>query len=81
MDEAPKIEAVQRAIEASGGKQEILAERMGCAQQTVSKLLLGEITMTADWALRLHSATGIPAGEFYPPLAAIAVPAVAGAPA
>jgi plasmid maintenance system antidote protein VapI len=79
MDEAPKVEAVQRAIDASGGKQEILAERLGCAQQTVSKLLRGEIQMTADWALRLASATGIPAPTFYPALGAIVQPERASA--
>lgn len=71
MDDAHKVEAVQAAINAVGGKQEILAERLSCAQQTVSKLLRGEIAMTADWALRLHRATGIPPAEFYPALAAI----------
>lgn len=79
MDEAPKIEAVQSAIDAVGGKQEILAERLGCAQQTVSKLLRGEIPMTADWALRLDAASGIPAPTFYPALAAMTAPAPAGA--
>lgn len=81
MPDAPKIEAVQDAITAAGGKQEILAERLGCAQQTVSKLLRGEIPMTADWALRLQSASGIPAATFYPPLATVAAPQPAGAPA
>lgn len=68
MDTPSKVEAVTRAIDAAGGKQEILAERLGCAQQTVSKLLRGEITMTADWALRLASASGIAPASFYPPL-------------
>lgn len=72
MDECTKVEAVQRAIDAAGGKQEILADRLGCAQQTVSKLLRGEIPMTADWALRLHAATSIPAQTFYPALAGLA---------
>jgi plasmid maintenance system antidote protein VapI len=76
MDESPKVEAVQRAIDAAGGKQEILADRLGCAQQTVSKLLRGEIAMTADWALRLAEASGIPAPTFYPPLGTIAQQAV-----
>lgn len=71
MDEFSKVEAVQLAIDATG-KQEILAERLGCAQQTVSKLLRGEIPMTADWALRLATASGIAAATFYPPLAALA---------
>ncbi len=72
MDTTIKVEAVQRAISAVGGKQEILAERIGCAQQTVSKLLRGEIPMTADWALRLHAVSGISPASFYPPLAAFA---------
>lgn len=72
MSDAPKIETVQLAIDAAGGKQEILAERLGCAQQTVSKLLRGEIQMTADWALRLSAASGIAPATFYPPLGALA---------
>ena len=71
MGEIRKIEVVQRAIDAVGGRQEILAEKLGCAQQTVSKLLNDEIPMTADWALRLHAASGISAVVFYPPLAAL----------
>lgn len=61
--------AIDAAIAAVGGKQSFLAEKLGCAQQTVSKLRSGEIPMTADWALRLHEASGVPAPEFCPALA------------
>lgn len=71
--------AIDAAIEASGGKQAFLAEKLGCAQQTVSKLRSGEIPMTADWALRLAGASGVPAPTFCPALAAVAEPSGATA--
>lgn len=78
MTEPDPREAIESAIDAAiaavGGKQADLAEKLACAQQTVSKLRSGEIPMTADWALRLHGATGIPAPAFCPALAAIAQP-------
>lgn len=48
---------VKAAIDFCGGKQALLAERLGCAQQTVSKLLLGEIEIDPTWAVRLSRAT------------------------
>lgn len=60
---------LESAIAAAGGKQADLARALECAQQTVSKLVTGEIRMTADWALRIERATGIDAGRLYPPLA------------
>lgn len=48
---------VSAAINACGGKQSLLAERLGCAQQTVSKLLLCEIEIDPTWAVRLDKAT------------------------
>jgi DNA-binding transcriptional regulator YdaS (Cro superfamily) len=48
---------VRTAIELCDGKQSILAERLGCAQQTVSKLLRGEIQIDATWAVRISKAT------------------------
>lgn len=48
---------VKAAIDHCGGKQALLAERLGCAQQTVSKLLLGEIEVDPTWAVRLQAAT------------------------
>lgn len=70
--EAQKI-LIEKAVEAAGGKQALLAERLGCAQQTVSKLLTGEIRVTADWALRIDRATTgrVPATAWFPELAAI----------
>jgi DNA-binding transcriptional regulator YdaS (Cro superfamily) len=63
-------ELIDRAIKSSGGKQSDLADRMRCAQQTVSKLRSGEIPMTAEWAARIARATnGEPSfAEFYPEL-------------
>lgn len=62
-------DALADAIKAAGGKQADLAMRLGCAQQTVSKLITGEIQMTADWALRIERAAGVDAGRLYPLLA------------
>jgi DNA-binding transcriptional regulator YdaS (Cro superfamily) len=75
MDEQPSARLpIERAIVAAGGKQSDLAARMGCAQQTVSKLLSGEIAMTADWALRISAATdfAVPPADLYPPLTVVA---------
>jgi len=66
--------AIDDAIAAAGGKQSLLAEKLGCRQQTVSKLRSGEIPMTADWALKISAAVGgaVTAGRFVPALAQIA---------
>jgi DNA-binding transcriptional regulator YdaS (Cro superfamily) len=63
---------VKAAIDICGGKQSLLAERLGCAQQTVSKLLLGEIEIDPTWAVRIAAATNgqVPALQSCPALAA-----------
>ena len=48
---------IEKAIAAGGGSQAELARRAGCAQQHVSKLLLGEITITPALALGIARAT------------------------
>jgi Putative antitoxin of bacterial toxin-antitoxin system, YdaS/YdaT len=62
---------IAAAIEACGRKQSLLAERLGCAQQTVSKLLLCEIEIDPTWAVRLDKATNgiVPAITSCPELA------------
>lgn len=64
---------VKAAIEYCGGKQSLLAERLDCAQQTVSKLLLGEIEVDPTWAVRLARATSghVKAAEACPALAEV----------
>lgn len=64
---------VKAAIEYCGGKQSLLAEKLECAQQTVSKLLLGEIEIDPTWAVRLSRATDghVKAAEACPALAEI----------
>jgi DNA-binding transcriptional regulator YdaS (Cro superfamily) len=64
---------VKAAIEYCGGKQSLLAEKLECAQQTVSKLLLGEIEIDPTWAVRLSRATEghVKAAEACPALAEI----------
>lgn len=62
---------IAAAIAACGGKQSLLAERLGCAQQTVSKLLLGEIEIDPTWAVRIARASkgAVPAATACPALA------------
>jgi DNA-binding transcriptional regulator YdaS (Cro superfamily) len=64
---------VKTAIEYCGGKQSLLAEKLECAQQTVSKLLLGEIEIDPTWAVRLSRATDghVKAAEACPALAEV----------
>lgn len=74
MDEPVKTNPhVAAAINACGGKQSLLAERLGCAQQTVSKLLLCEIDIDPTWAVRLDKATNgtVSAASSCPALATI----------
>lgn len=73
MIKKPVNSHVEIAIEACGGKQSLLAERLGCAQQTVSKLLLGTIEIDPTWAVRLAIASEgkVSAFEACPALAAI----------
>lgn len=53
-----------------GGRQEDLASGMGVAQQTVSKLLYGEIPVSADHAIAIHRATAgaVPGSALRPDL-------------
>ena len=53
-----KVELIERAIQSvPGGRQEDLAAAMGVAQQTVSKLLYGEIPVSSEHAVAIHRAT------------------------
>lgn len=85
MDEPGKPNPhISAAIVACGGKQSLLAERLGCAQQTVSKLLNREIEIDPTWAVRIDRATNgvVPATLSCPDLAAVVSavePAGAGA--
>lgn len=77
MDEPVKTNPhISAAIAACGGKQSLLADRLGCAQQTVSKLLLCEIEIDPTWAVRLDQATDgvVPATASCPALAIIVKP-------
>lgn len=53
----PQNPHIARAIK-HAGKQSILAEKIGCAQQTVSKMLNGEIRVPAELAVKIHELTG-----------------------
>ena len=48
---------IKRAILACG-RQSDLAAAMGCAQQTISKLLHNEMPVSAEWAAAIERATG-----------------------
>lgn len=82
MDEPAKTNPhIAAAIAACGGKQSLLAERLGCAQQTVSKLLLCEIEIDPTWAVRIAQATrgAVPATVSCPALADVVKPETHGA--
>lgn len=64
MDQHPQV---ARAIEICGS-QPALAEKLRCRQQTVSKMLNLEIPVSAEFALLIADATGIPASEIRPDL-------------
>jgi DNA-binding transcriptional regulator YdaS (Cro superfamily) len=55
--EPQKNSLIERAIEIVGGKQATLAAAIGCAQQTISKLLLNEIRVSAEQAVAIHKVT------------------------
>jgi len=54
MDQHPQI---ARAIEICGS-QPVLAEKLRCRQQTISKMLNLEIPVSAEYALLIADATG-----------------------
>ncbi len=81
---------IERAIEACGGRQaDLSAATCGALrQQQISKLIYGDLPMTAEIAILLHRASGgaVPANELRPdlwaspehvPLAPAVVPAQA----
>jgi DNA-binding transcriptional regulator YdaS (Cro superfamily) len=47
----------QAILSVPGGRQEDLAAAMGVAQQTVSKLLRGEVRVSPQQAIAIHRAT------------------------
>ena len=49
--------ATASAIAYVGGRQADLARHIGCAQQTVSKLLNGELPVSAEHAVAIDKAT------------------------
>ena len=55
-DEAPKHPDIAVAIKAVGSQAE-LARRCSCAQQTISKILNLEISVTAELAKKIDEAT------------------------
>jgi DNA-binding transcriptional regulator YdaS (Cro superfamily) len=60
---------IAKAIELCGS-QPALAEKLGCRQQTISKMLNREIPVSAEHALLIASATAgmVPAQELRPDL-------------
>lgn len=64
MDQHPQV---ARAIELCGS-QPALAEKLGCRQQTVSKMLNREIPVSAEFALLIAAATGMRPDEIRPDL-------------
>jgi DNA-binding transcriptional regulator YdaS (Cro superfamily) len=66
MDQHPQV---ARAVKICGS-QPLLAAKMGCRQQTVSKMLNFEIPVSAEYALLMEAATAgeVPASETRPDL-------------
>lgn len=52
----PKNPLIDRAIKLVG-KQSILAQRIGCVQQTVSKMLHDDMPIPAELAVKIHEVT------------------------
>jgi DNA-binding transcriptional regulator YdaS (Cro superfamily) len=66
-----KVELIEKAIlSVPGGRQEDLATAMGVAQQTVSKLLYGEVPVSSEHAVAIHRATAgaVPGSALRPDL-------------
>lgn len=77
MDQHPQV---AKAIEICGS-QPALAEKLRCRQQTVSKMLNREIPVSAEYALLIADATGIPAQDIRPDLPWPSLQPADGAPA
>lgn len=60
---------IERAVKICGRQQD-LAEKAGCAQQTISKYLNGEIRVSAEHAVAIEQATerGVGRHELRPDL-------------
>ena len=58
MDEKDQNPLIREAIKEGGGSQAALADRCGCVQQHISKLLKNEIKITAEMAVAIEKATG-----------------------
>jgi DNA-binding transcriptional regulator YdaS (Cro superfamily) len=60
----------QAILGVPGGRQEDLAAAMGVAQQTVSKLLRGEVPVSPEQAIAIHRATrgAVPGSALRPDL-------------
>lgn len=66
MDQHPQVAKAIQIV----GSQPALAERLGCRQQTISKMLRREIPVSAEHALLMQDATAgaVPANETRPDL-------------
>ena len=60
----------QAILSVPGGRQEDLAAAIGVAQQTVSKLLRGEVPVSPEQAIAIHRATrgAVPGSALRPDL-------------
>jgi DNA-binding transcriptional regulator YdaS (Cro superfamily) len=61
------VNAVHEAIRIAGTQTD-LARMAGCAQQTISDIATGRRRVSAEIALRIAKATGVPAHKFRPDL-------------
>lgn len=61
------IAAVQEAVQIAGTQTE-LARMAGCAQQTISDIVTGRRSLSAEIAIKIAKATGLPAHRLRPDL-------------
>lgn len=59
MQAKPYLKPLKQAVK-EAGSQAALAERIGCSQQAISDLITGQRGISAEFAVKVSAATGIP---------------------
>ena len=71
MRQGKYIGAVREAIEIAGNQTK-LARKAGCAQQTISDIVAGRRRLSAEIAVKISKATGIPVKRLRPDIFEVA---------
>jgi DNA-binding transcriptional regulator YdaS (Cro superfamily) len=61
------IKAINKAVKAAGSQSK-LATLAGCAQQRINDIVKGRRRLSAELAVKISKATGIPRSELRPDL-------------